>query len=238
MNRNITKLWSKFGFQWLKSNVDSYKTRCLASNSLHRKLRWIESAHDPSPKSWPVYFPTLKYLKCLGFNEKRLAFRVFKQKSCIIVNLRFILTEIQGSSSGITLQSPLYLLRVNLSKWKKLLRNIVFYFSAFRGSLVWLSPLQSSRNSYRMLSVSEIVKISDSKHQLALNSPRKLTADLGCFRKTTAKVILKNSMHQWAQFDFRNWADSNNFVGETVKYKENEYVIGTFCLCFSTAYQH
>ena len=53
-------------------------------------------------------------------------------------------------------------------------------------------------------------------------------------------------MHLRAQFDFRNLADSNNFVGETIKFKENKYVInaavffssastltgGYWCMCY------
>ena len=41
-----------------------------------------------------------------------------------------------------------------------------------------------------MLSVIEVVKISDSRHELVLNSPCKLTADPGCFRKKTAEIII------------------------------------------------
>ena len=46
-----------------------------------------------------------------------------------------------------------------------------------------------------MLSISEVVKISNYKHYLVFISLCKPIADLGCFRKTTAKVILKSSIN-------------------------------------------
>ena len=43
-------------------------------------------------------------------------------------------------------------------------------------------------------------------------------------------------MHLWAQINLRNWADLNISIVETIKYKENEYVVNAFVCAFSTVY--
>ena len=134
-------------------------------------LRWIDSAHDLCLKSGPVYSALTKYLV---FNEKWSALRVFKHKNCIKFSFRSTLTEFQGSLMGIALEA-IILPSSRKSVVLKTLRNITFYLSMFYGSNVWCFPLQSTRNPYRILFVINVLKISNSKHQLVL-SPRKLTA--------------------------------------------------------------
>ena len=42
------------------------------------------------------------------------------------------------------------------------------------------------------------------------------------------QLILESSMHLWAQFDFRNWADSNNCLGKTINKKKTNTPLFVF----------
>ena len=48
------------------------------------------------------------------------------------------------------------------------------------------------------------------------------------FKKLAVKIILKNALHLWAQSASPNRVHFNFSMGETIEYKENEYVINNF----------
>ena len=141
-------------------------------------LRWIDSAHDPWLKSGPVYSTLSQYLV---FNEKWLALSVFKHKSCIKFSFRSTFTASRGFLSAIALETitlPSSLKSVVIKNTQK---HFIWARFLVQKSDVSLSKAQEILIEYFF--VIKVLKISNSKHQLVLNFPRKLTADPACSRK-------------------------------------------------------